>query len=41
LGEMAGPMLLAGQRVVPRRALDAGFSFQFTEIGAAMRDAVR
>jgi uncharacterized protein (TIGR01777 family) len=41
LGEMAGPMLLAGQRVVPRRAIDAGFSFQFSEIGGAMRDAVR
>lgn len=41
VGEMAGPALLAGQRVVPRRALDAGFTFQFPEITAAMRDAVR
>lgn len=41
VGEMAGPALLAGQRVVPRRALEAGFTFQFPEIGAAMRDAVR
>lgn len=41
VGEMAGPALLAGQRVVPHRTLDAGFTFQFPEITAAMRDAVR
>ena len=41
IGEMAGPALLAGQRVVPRRALDAGFSFQYPNITAAMADAVR
>ena len=41
VGEMAGPALLAGQRVVPRRALDAGFSFQYPNITAAMADAVR
>jgi uncharacterized protein (TIGR01777 family) len=41
LGEMAGAMLLSGQRAVPRKAVDAGFSFQFAEIGAAMRSAVR
>jgi hypothetical protein len=41
VGEMASPALLAGQRVVPRRALEAGFTFQFPEIAAAMRDAVR
>jgi uncharacterized protein (TIGR01777 family) len=41
VGEMAGPALLAGQRVIPRRALEAGFTFQFPEIDAAMRDAVR
>lgn len=41
VGEMAGPALLAGQRVVPGRALDGGFTFRFPEIDAAMRDAVR
>jgi uncharacterized protein (TIGR01777 family) len=41
VGEMAGPALLAGQRVVPRRALDAGFSFEYPDITSAMRDAVR
>ncbi len=39
VGEMAGPALLSGQRVVPRRALEMGFQFQYPEIGAAMRDA--
>ncbi len=41
VGEMAGPALLAGQRVVPQRALAMGFTFQFPEIMAAMRAAVR
>lgn len=41
VGEMAGPALLAGQRVLPRRALDLGFTFQFPDIGPALRDAVR
>ncbi len=41
VGEMAGPALLAGQRVVPRRALDAGFSFQYPDIATAMAAAVR
>lgn len=41
LGEMAGVALLAGQRVVPHRALDGGFSFEYPEITAAMRAAVR
>ena len=41
VGEMAGPALLAGQRVVPRRAIETGFTFQFPEITAAMSDAVR
>lgn len=41
VGEMAGPALLAGQRVVPRRALDLGFTFQFPDITAALADAVR
>lgn len=40
VGELAGVALLAGQRVVPRRALDAGFSFEYPEITAAMSSAV-
>ena len=40
LGEMAGVALLAGQRVIPRRALDAGFSFEYPDISSAMLSAV-
>jgi hypothetical protein len=39
-GEMS-TMVLASQRVAPRVALDAGFQFQFPDIGAALRDVVR
>ena len=41
LGEMAGVALLAGQRVIPRRALDAGFSFDYPDVSVAMLAAVR
>lgn len=41
VGEMAGVALLKGQRVIPKRALDGGFSFEFTDIASAMRAAVR
>lgn len=41
VGEMAGVALLAGQRVIPKRAIDAGFSFQYPHIDAAMRAALR
>jgi uncharacterized protein (TIGR01777 family) len=40
VGEMAGPALLAGQRVVPKRALEQGFTFQYPDIQSAMRAAV-
>ena len=40
LGEMAGEMLLGGQRVVPARASAEGFSFAYPELDAAMRHAV-
>jgi uncharacterized protein (TIGR01777 family) len=39
VGEMAGPALLAGQRVIPRRALDQGFTFQYPDIRSAMKAA--
>jgi uncharacterized protein (TIGR01777 family) len=39
-GEMAG-VVLASQRALPAAAIDAGFSFRFPEIGAALRDVVR
>lgn len=39
LGEMAG-MLLEGQRVMPRAALDAGYRFRFPELGGALEAAL-
>jgi len=41
IGEMAGVALLSGQRVIPRRALEAGFTFQYANIDKAMSAAVR
>jgi uncharacterized protein (TIGR01777 family) len=37
LGEMAD-VLLEGQRAVPKKALDAGFHFRFTELNPALKD---
>ena len=37
-GEMAGALLLSGQRVVPRRLLASGFEFRHPEIGPALLD---
>lgn len=39
LGEF-GTFLLTGQRVVPRRLLDEGFSFRFSDIQAALKNCV-
>jgi len=39
-GEMAGALLLSGQRVVPRQLLASGFEFQHPEIGPALMDLV-
>ena len=36
-GEMGEETLLAGQRVLPRRLVDAGFAFDFPELAAALR----
>jgi uncharacterized protein (TIGR01777 family) len=33
-------MILGSARIMPRRALDAGYKFRFTEIGPALADAV-
>jgi uncharacterized protein (TIGR01777 family) len=40
LGEVAD-VLLTGQCVIPQRALDAGFQFQFRDVQAAFEDIVR
>jgi uncharacterized protein len=36
-GEMGEETLLSGQRVQPRRLLDAGFTFEYPELAAALR----
>jgi uncharacterized protein (TIGR01777 family) len=36
-GEMGQETLLSGQRVLPRRLLDAGFRFEYPELSAALR----
>jgi uncharacterized protein (TIGR01777 family) len=41
VGEMADHGLVTGQRVVPKRALELGFQFQYPEIEAAMKAAVK
>ena len=38
LGEMAGPLLLHSQRVLPARALEAGFRFAHTDLDEALAD---
>lgn len=38
LGEMADALLLSSTRVDPKRTREAGFSFRFSEIDAALRD---
>lgn len=40
LGEMAGEMLLSGQRVLPRRALQQGFVFAYPDLKASLTHAV-
>jgi hypothetical protein len=37
LGELSG-LLLGGQKAIPERLLAAGFTFQFTELHAALED---
>jgi uncharacterized protein (TIGR01777 family) len=38
LGEMADALLLKGQRVLPKKAIDAGFKFRFPSLGEALTD---
>ncbi len=38
LGEMAGPLLLSGQRAIPNKLLAAGFQFRFNTAEEALKD---
>jgi len=40
VGEISD-VLVTGQRVIPKRALDRGFTFRYESVDAALRDAVR
>lgn len=40
LGEMGHTLLLDSRRVVPKRLIDAGFEFQFTDLKAALEHAI-
>jgi uncharacterized protein (TIGR01777 family) len=40
LGRGRADMILTGQRVIPKKLLDAGFSFEFRELDRAMADIV-
>jgi uncharacterized protein (TIGR01777 family) len=39
-GEMADALLIKGQRVVPRRARELGFTFAHTDLAGALKDVV-
>ncbi len=41
LGEMAQELLLSGQRVMPKKMLDAAYDFQYADLENALRDAVQ
>lgn len=41
LGEMADALILSGQRVLPQRAIEAGYAFRFPALEPALRDIYR
>jgi NAD dependent epimerase/dehydratase family enzyme len=41
LGEMAGPLLLGGQRVIPRKLVEAGYRFRFPTVNEALKDILK
>ena len=41
LGEMAQELLLSGQRVIPKRMLDAGYEFQYAQLETALREIMQ
>ena len=36
MGEMARELLLSGQRAMPKRLLDAGFEFEYSDLTKAL-----
>lgn len=40
MGEMAEELLLAGKRIVPKKVLEAGFTFKFADLDTALRDII-
>ncbi len=40
LGEMAGELLLSGQRVMPKKMLEAGYEFQYAELENALHEVL-
>jgi NAD dependent epimerase/dehydratase family enzyme len=38
LGEMAGPLLLKGQRVLPQKAIEEGYKFRFPKLHEALEN---
>jgi len=41
LGELAGPLLLSGQKAVPGKLVASGYRFQFPELKPALEDILR
>lgn len=41
LGQLAQELLLSGQRVIPKRLLDAGYVFKYPDVSAALNDLIR
>ncbi len=40
LGEMAEPLLLHGQKMIPKKLIESGFKFQFPKLEDALKDLV-
>lgn len=41
LGEMAGTLLLGGQKVVPKKLSEAGYTFRFAKLEEALQDTFK
>ena len=40
LGELAGELILSGQRVIPQSLMDAGFTFRYPDSVSALQDVL-